>query len=175
MELSSMTEGEQANLIDFIRRLQKEKGEPESIASLRTPTTLKNNLLDQMKAYELPWGSVSDYLEYQRLETSKLRKLITEKKMDYEARGWTFNDTTLEDLKEDKKPICEDKDITKGWNYAKRTWFDKPLVYQKEVELSKFQAEIEHFGDSQLISLPGTLKKLLEAAQKKGLDFPLLS
>ena len=170
-----MTEGEQANMLDFIRRLQKERGEQESVATLRTPTTLKNSLLDQMKAYELPWGSVSDYLEYQRLETSKLRRIITEKKNDYAARGWAFNDTTLEDLKEDKKPLCEDKDITKGWNYAKRTWFEKPIVYQKEVELSKFQSEIEFFGDSSLISLPGTLKKLLEAAQKKGLDFPLLS
>ena len=55
----------------------------------------------------------------------KLRKVTNDKKAAYEARGWLFNDTTLEDLKGEKRSICEDKDITRGWDFARRTWFDK--------------------------------------------------
>lgn len=62
----------------------------------------------------------------------KLRKVTNDKKAAYEARGWLFNDTTLEDLKGEKRSICEDKDITRGWDFARRTWFEQPLVYQKE-------------------------------------------
>lgn len=170
-----MTESEGAALLDFIRKLQREKGEPETIPSARTPTLLKNKLLDKIKGYQLPWGSVADYHQYERLITSKMRKVANDKKATYEARGWLYTDTTLEDLKGERKSICEDKDITRGWDFARRVWFERPLVYQKDIDLSKFQSEIEYFGDSQLISLPGTLEKLLDAAMKKGLDFPLLS
>ena len=170
-----MTESESAALVEFVRKIQRERGEPETITSARTPTILKNKLLEKMAAYKLPWGSVSDYHQYERLITSKMRKIANDKKATYEARGWLFNDTTLEDLKGERRSICEDKDITRGWDFARRTWFEQPLVYQKDIDLSKFQSEIEFFGDSNLISLPGTLEKLLDAAMKKGLDFPLLS
>ena len=170
-----MTESEQAKLLDFIQKLQRERGEEETITSARTPSILKNKLLEKMAAYKLPWGSVTDYHQYERLMTSKMRRVANDKKAAYEARGWLFNDTTLEDLKGEKKSICEDKDITRGWDFAQKCWFQQPIVYQKEIDLSKFQSEIEYFGDSNLISLPGTLEKLLDASMKKGLDFPLLS
>ena len=61
----AMTEGEQASMLEFIRKLQRERGEQETITSARTPTVLKNKLLDKMTAYKLPWGSVTDYMEYE--------------------------------------------------------------------------------------------------------------
>ena len=49
-----MTEGEQASMLKFIRKLQRERGEQETITSARTPTVLKNKLLDKLTAYNSP-------------------------------------------------------------------------------------------------------------------------
>ena len=159
---------------DYIRKKQEESGETK-FPALKTPNSIKTKLYELFDDYQLPWKTIPQYWEYHKIVTSKIRKVAKEKQDLYNARGWTYTDTALEDVKDDKRSIITSKGISKGYDFLTKQYNEHPLVYQEDITMDKFRGAIEFFGDSNLISLPGSLTKMLDFSQKKGLDYPLLS
>ena len=90
--------------------------------------------------------------------------------------GEPDDDSEIQFWKSLKQFVSKEKKVAYRFDFNTRNYNrEKPLAYSYEVELKDFEQDIAFFEDTNTVSLPLTLKSVLESAEKKGLDHEQLA
>ena len=138
---------------------------------IQTATRLKQSLMDKFDRFQLPWMSVTAYHQYalemvkEKLEAARTRtiraRLAGEQVETGDEEFWRGQKSA--------KFVQKNQEALYGFNFQSMTFnMVRPLAFQDEVQLKSFTRYIEFFGDSNTLSMPGSLTGLLRAAEERG-------
>ena len=169
-------------VVEAVRELRAQAGLQDNQASklpeFKTLNSIKASIYKLYDDYQLPLCDSISFSEQATLIIARLRRQAQERKAFQEANGEEFFDAT-EDLRYQKNIIRTEGEITRGYDFFEKKYFSRPLKYQKEVSLDNFETELEMYlnngGSEKIVSLPGSISKLIKASEKRGLSLDQVS
>ena len=163
------------DLLDRLNLLESQQLGVERVRPIQTTTKLKDTLTQEFENYRPPILTKAAFADVAMIQCR--RKMEIAQRTQNQQRGaGNFTESAEKDFwKSRKEWILVQNGATYGYDFA-REMFDteNPLAFDGEVKLSEFQEQIEYFSDSELLSLPGTLRNLLAEAQRRGFDLRCL-
>ena len=165
------------DIMDRLNRMEVNQGlEQQRTRPAQTSTRIKEQLMGKFQEYRLPWMTTVSHAEYALLSVKQKIREAKERNVRRRLLGQATVNAEEEFWRQKHEWTRKTDGTTIGYDFAREEFkTDWPLAYDGEVKLSDFTKYIAFFSDSKILLLHDTLINLLEAAQKKGLDWTHLT
>lgn len=165
-----------AALAQAVRRLEVEAGRDPTIPETRTVDTMRQQLRSRFADYKAPTMTVSEFDAFAKDSVLLEMQAAAERRQMRVLNGQPDDDSEIQFWKSLKQFVSKEKKVAYRFDFDTRNYNrEDPLVYSYDVELKDFEQDIAFFEDTNTVSLPLTLKSMLESAEKKGLDHEQLA
>lgn len=136
-----------------------------------TATRLKENLMQDFDNYVYPQYTRAEYSQVANAAVQRKLRQARERELQERAQGNEVNQAGVDYWKANRQWTLSQDGATYGYDFQMERYnTERPLAFDGEVELKEYYDMIEYFSTSQSMSLPGTLRNLLNEAQRRGLD-----
>ena len=166
------------DLLDRLNILEHAQLGVERTRPVQTATRLKETLTQEFENYRLPGLTMAAYAD---LALNNCRRKLEQAKRVQEQRRAAGDlthdsDADVEFWKTNRKYTLHQDGACYGYDFeALRFNTVDPLAFEGSVDLTEFEKEIEYFSDSEVLSLPGTLRNMLAEAQRRGFNYRSLA
>ena len=137
----------------------------------KTATRLKEELTTLYDQYVFPLYTRAMYSQRALVQAKRKLQIARQREIQEAAQGRATNNADIDFWKANRQYIIQQNGASYGYDFNEERYdTDRPLSFDGEVDLNQFQQQIEYFSDTDSLSLPGTLRNILQEAQRRGFD-----